>query len=492
MSFHSFAFVFLFFPLCMLGFHMVKKTGKASYAKAFLVLMSLWFYGFVSPVNLPVLLVSMAVNFGIIFLMGKASSKKPYLIAGLVLSIGTLFFFKYTGQIFVPLSISFFTFSQIAILVEAYRGTLQRAGWLDYSFYVTFFPKMIQGPIVLPKELDGAVEEVMEKPFDWEKFYCSLLLFIMGLAKKVLLADTFGGAVDFGYGNLAALSSKEAWILILAYSLQLYFDFSGYSDMAMGCAGMLGFSLPVNFLSPYKAANIVEFWKGWHMTLTRFFTQYVYIPLGGNRKGMARTCLHILIVFFISGIWHGAGITFIVWGMMHGVAYVICRLWSEVRKPRAQGHDGQASRVAESEEVRFGKFAGKILRGIGVFVTFLYVNIAWVFFRAPSLSDAASVLKKAFTFGTGKIGKNFAQCFQLDEFWYVIKVLGLDSLSFAHLILMFFMLAIALLLVFFGKPAHILCEKIKPGLFVTVVAAVLFVWCVVSLGQVSSFLYVNF
>lgn len=469
MSFHSFAFVFLFFPLCMLGFHMVKKTGKASYAKAFLVLMSLWFYGFVSPVNLPVLLVSMVVNFGIVFLMKKAEAKKPYLIAGLLLSVGTLFFFKYTGRLFVPLSISFFTFSQIAFLVENYRGTLQKSEWLDYGFYVTFFPKMIQGPIVLPKELEGAVEEVLEQPFDWEKFYRSLLLFIMGLAKKVLLADTLGAAVAFGYGNPAALSSKEAWVLILAYTLQLYFDFSGYSDMAMGCAGMLGFSLPVNFSSPYKAANIIEFWKGWHMTLTRFFTQYVYIPLGGNRKGLARTCLNILFVFFISGIWHGAGVTFIVWGLMHGVAYVVCRLFDKAKKP-----------------------TGKILRVCGVLLTFLYVNIAWVFFRAPSVSDAVSVLKKAFTFSAGKIGKNFAQCFQLDEFWYVIKVLGMDSLPFAHLILLFFMLAIALLLVFWGKPAHVICEKIKPGFFVTVIAAVLFVWCVVSLGQVSSFLYVNF
>ena len=477
MSFHSFAFVFLFFPLCMLGFYMVKKTGKASYVKAFLVLMSLWFYGFVSPVNLPVLLVSMAVNFGVIFLMQRADAKKPYLLAGLVLNIGALFFFKYTGQAFVPLSISFFTFSQIAALAEVYKGSVRRAGWLDYSLYVTFFPKMIQGPIMLPEELDGAVEEAMEKSFDWERFYRNLLLFILGLAKKVLLADTFGAAVEFGYGNVAGLSSKEAWVLILAYTLQLYFDFSGYSDMAMGCAGMLGFTLPVNFLSPYKAANIVEFWKGWHRTLTRFFTRYLYIPLGGNRKGLFRTCLHILIVFLVSGIWHGAGITFIVWGLMHGVAYVVCRLLKQIGKKTGK---------------TTGKTAGKLLRPVGVAITFLYVNIAWVFFRAPSVSEAVTVLKKAFTFGAGKIGKNFAQCFWLDEFWYVIKVLGLDSLSFAHLILMFFMLAFALLVVFFARPAHELCERIKPGFWVTVVAAVLFVWCVVSLGEVSSFLYVNF
>ena len=473
MLFNSYAFVFLFFPLCMLGFYMVKKTGKAAYAKAFLVLMSLWFYAFVSPVNLPVLLVSMAVNFGVIYLMQKSEKKKLLLIVGLVLLIGTLFFFKYTGQTFAPLAISFFTFSQIAFLMETYRGGLKRTGLLDYSFYITFFPKMVQGPIALPQEMEGQTQEVLKKPFDWELFYRSLCLFVLGLSKKVLLADTLGSAVNHGYENLAVLNTKDAWVVILAYTLQLYFDFSGYSDMAMGTAGMLGFSLPVNFASPYKAANILEFWKGWHISLTRFFTKYLYIPLGGNRKGAARTYLNVLIVFLISGIWHGAGITFIIWGMMHGVLYVITRWIQDKKTGKALKPDGAK-------------------RGLSIAATFLYVNVAWVFFRAPSVGEALTLLKKAVVFSGGRMNKNLADCFNMDEFWYVIKVLGIDSWQYAHYILMVVILVVALVIVFFTKPAVQISSKIKPGVIATAVMAVLFVWCVVTFSQVSSFLYVNF
>ncbi len=480
MLFNSYAFVFLFFPLCMLGFHMIKKAGKAAYVKAFLVLMSLWFYAFVSPVNLPVLLISMAVNFGVIYGMQKVKEKKPVLVLGLIASIGTLFFFKYTGQTFVPLAISFFTFSQIAFMMEVYRGNLNKTGLLDYCFYITFFPKMVQGPIVLPQELEGQAEEAVDRTFDWEGFYRSLCLFVLGLSKKVLLADTLGSAVNYGYENLSTLHTKEAWVVILAYTLQLYFDFSGYSDMAMGTAGMLGFSLPVNFASPYKAANIVEFWKGWHISLTRFFTKYLYIPLGGNRKGKARTYVNMLLVFLISGIWHGAGITFIIWGLMHGVLYVITKWIQDVRKTKeAQLHSSNP-------------LFGGIKKGISVIATFLYVNVAWVFFRAPSVEDAITLLKKAVNFTDGRVSKNLAECFNLDEFWYVIKVLGIDSWQHAHYILMIVILVVALVIVFFAKPALHISRKLKPGLMITMVFAVLFVWCVVTFSQVSSFLYVNF
>lgn len=474
MLFNSYVFVFLFFPLCMIGFYMIKRMRKAAYAKAFLVLMSLWFYAFVSPANLPVLLVSMAVSYGILYWMQHTEKKKRPLSAGLVISLGALFFFKYTGSAFVPLAISFFTFSQIAFLMEVYRGNLKKTQVLDYSFYITFFPKLIQGPIALPQEMEGQVEEVLEKPFDWELLYRSLCLFVLGLSKKVLLADTFGSAANHGYENLSALNTGDAWVVILSYTLQLYFDFSGYSDMAMGVAGMLGFSLPVNFQSPYKAANILEFWKGWHISLTHFFTKYLYIPLGGNRKGQARTYVNVLLVFLVSGIWHGAGITFMIWGMLHGVLYVITR-WMQERK---KGETGK-------------RFSG-IRHVFCVAATFLYVNIAWVFFRAPSVSDAVTLLQKATAFSFGRMNKNLAGSFNLEEFWYVIKVLGIDSWQYAHYILMVVILLAALLIVFFGETAVQISARIKPGLITTAVMAVLFVWCVVTFAQVSSFLYVNF
>lgn len=471
MLFNSYAFVFLFFPLCLLGFYMAKKLEKAVYMKAFLIVMSLWFLGFSKPANIPVLLISMVVNYVIYKQMKKGQRKKVILAAGIFLNLLALFCFKYTGMTFVPLGVSFYTFTQIAFLMETYRGNLSHMSVWDYGVYITFFPKMIQGPIALPDEINGQIRRILLTSYDWEKGYRSFALFIMGLSKKVLLADTLGKAVEYGYGSLAALSTGDAWILMLSYTLQLYFDFSGYCDMAMGAAGMLGFSLPINFNSPYKAANILEFWKSWHMTLTRFFTKYLYIPLGGNRKGRLRTYVNTFLVFLVSGIWHGAGITFVIWGVLHGILYVITRWRQDVTGVREKG---------------------KIKHALSVLCTFFYVNIAWIFFRAPSVQDALLVLKKLISFDIERINRDFAGCFQLDEFWYVIKVLGLDRFSYAHYILMVLMLVVSLLIVFFAKTAVQVSGEMKPSVKNTVILSVLLVWCVLSFSNVSSFLYVNF
>jgi len=243
---------------------------------------------------------------------------------------------------------------------------------------------------------------------------------------------------------------------------------------------MMGFSLPINFDSPYKANNILEFWKRWHMTLTRFFTKYLYIPLGGNRKGEVRTYLNMLIIFFVSGIWHGAGLTFILWGMLHGILYVVTK-WLKSRR-------GDAKQAQQSDAKFFGT-AGHVL---SVACTFLYVNIAWIFFRASTLQEALSVLKKMFSFEFRKINLNFAKCFELDEFWYVMKVLKMDRFDWAHYVLMVLLLLVALAIVFFGKTAPKISEKIKPTVLSSCVLAVLLVWCILSFSNVSSFIYVNF
>lgn len=484
MLFNSYSFVFLFFPLCIMGFYICRKigekTGKDWLPKAFLLLFSLWFYGFSGPENLPALLLSMAVNYGIYLLMGRAGQKKPLLAAGLILNVGALFCFKYTGFSYAPPAVSFFTFSQIAFLMECYRGTLGKVSALDYSVYVTFFPKLMEGPIALPDEMLSQIRKITDKKFDWEKMFRGFSLFTLGLAKKALIADTLGKAADFGYANPASLNSGDALIVMLSYTLQLYFDFSGYCDMAMGAAECLGFELPLNFNSPYRAGNIIEFWKGWHITLTRFFTRYFYIPLGGNRKGRARTYLNTLLVFLVSGIWHGKGLTFLVWGMMHGLLYVAARWYQERRKGRGEEHG-------------FGRGAGKkVGRALSVFATFLYVNIAWVFFRAPSVKDALALLKTVLGCNFARISRNLADCFQLDEFWYVIKVLHIDGWQYAHYILMVVMLLFALLLVFFARTAVAVSGEIKPTVVNAALLALLFVWCVVTFSEVSTFLYFNF
>ena len=264
----------------------------------------------------------------------------------------------------------------------------------------------------------------------------------------------------------------EAWIIMLSYTLQLYFDFSGYCDMAMGIARVIGFELPLNFNSPYKAANIIEFWDRWHITLTKFFTKYVYIPLGGSRKGTVRTYINCLVVFFISGLWHGTGWQFLVWGMMHGVLNVFTRMWKRYKERKG--------------------FVEIMPRFISVFLTFLYVNAAWVFFRAPSVTDAIAVFKNILAFDFGRINKNLAACFNLEEFWYVIKVLRLDGWQYAQYILMVLILAFLLILIFKAKTAAEYVKTAKPSVVNMFLMTLLFVWSVLSLSGVSSFLYFNF
>lgn len=490
MLFNSYAFVFLFFPLCLLGFYGCKKTGKALLSKAFLVLMSLWFYGFLQPANIPVLLISMTANYGIYIWMQRQEKKKLPLVTGLIGNILALFLFKYTNSPFVPLGISFFTFQQIALLMEGYRGNLMQIKPLDYCVYLTFFPKLLEGPITLPQEMLGQLKKVTEKRVDWERIFRGGSLFILGLAKKVLLADTFGRAADYGYANLSVLNAGDGMIVMLSYTMQLYFDFSGYCDMAMGIANMLGMELPLNFNSPYQASNIIEFWKGWHITLTRFFTRYLYIPLGGNKKGKGRTYLNTLLVFFVSGIWHGAGFTFIIWGLLHGALYTVTKWWQKKKQERSRGKQS----AQETQEVRKGA-AGRlcrIKRAVSVAGTFLFVNIAWIFFRAPSLKEAKAMLGTIFGFQFGRINWDLAACFNLDEFWYVIKVLRIDSWQYAHYILMAALLFTALILVFFTKTAVTLAGRIKPSVKNVLILAVLLVWCIVTFSEVTSFIYFNF
>lgn len=503
MLFHSYGFIFAFLPLTLLGYEVWKRRGERNENRRndsralFLLAVSLFFYGLGGIWHLLVLLVSMAVNYGLCLWMEKqelTGARRRLLLAGLVLDLGALCCFKYLGNgRFMPLAISFYTFTQIAFLVECYRGNLKKVDALSYGLYVTYFPKMIQGPIALPGEFlaqlqekwqkrDGAKAKDVSEQADWERIFRSLYLFILGLFKKVLIADTFGSAVDLGYGALSGLNSWDGLIVMLSYTLQLYFDFGGYCDMAMGISGLFGIELPLNFHSPYKASNILEFWKRWHMTLTGFFTRYVYIPLGGNRKGRARTYVNVLIIFFLSGIWHGTGVQFLVWGMMHGVLYVVTRAVME--SPSFGSLNGKYEKMPEPVK--------RVLHGGSVLLTFLYVNAAWVFFRATSVREAAALLKAIISLKGGRINRELAGCFNLDEFWYVIKVLRLDSWQYGHYICMAVILAAVLLLVFFGRTAVDFVKAAKPKMIHALIMAVLFVWSVLSLTGVSSFLYVNF
>lgn len=372
-------------------------------------------------------------------------------------------------HIVLPLGISFFTFQQIGFVVDTYRGEVKDCEFLTYVLFVAFFPQLIAGPIVNQSEMLGQLRGITDKKTDWEQIYRGFVLFVLGLFKKVILADTLGAGVDYGYLNLELLGRMDAVLVILSYALQLYFDFSGYCDMARGIGRMLGIEIPVNFDSPYKAANIVDFWKRWHITLNRFFTRYVYISLGGNRRGTARMYFNLLLVFFLSGLWHGAGWNFIVWGLMHGALYVVTRWWQSRRK-----------------------HSGRNMTLVSRICLFLYVSVAWVYFRAENIAQANRMLIIAATGKLRKLSQPLAECFELDEFWYVIKVLHLDGLSYSRYILMFFMLAVGICLAMFSANAAEIADKIKGKAISAVFCGAIFVWCILSFSQVSTFLYFNF
>ena len=524
MLFNSYIFIFLFFPLCMLGYYGLKNKSAVA-AKIWLIGFSLWFYGYFNIRYLCIMIFSIFINYGVYQLLirtganenaqmgnltetaAKINKKKIVLFTGVSANLLLLFYFKYFDffienintafgsslplhKILLPLGISFFTFQQISFLADTYRGELKDCNFIDYALFVSFFPQLIAGPIVTHEEMLPQFEDIGKKKFDEDRFCRGLFIFVLGMGKKVLIADTFGIAVDAGYSMTVQLGSIDAVLVMLFYTLQLYFDFSGYCDMAIGIGKMMGIEIPINFNSPYKACNIIDFWKRWHMTLSRFFTKNIYIPLGGNRKGNVRMYANLFFVFFLSGIWHGAGWNYILWGVMHGVLYCMTR-WMQLNCRKEEitvetsSESGMEKRI--SDKLAFGA-----LRTIKVFATFLYVNIAWVFFRSTSITQALALFKRMITGGIAPVNEAIYDAFNLDEFWYVMKVLHLTDFSISNYILMVLFTVVILVVTFFGKNVHELAEKWKMSWISAIVLAIVFIWCVVSLSGVSTFLYFNF
>jgi len=400
MLFNSYTFIFAFLPFSLGIFHGLRRAGLERWSILSLTLLSLVFYGWWNVVYLlllvPLMFANFAIAVGIVPRDGhRPPAAKPLLIAGLILNLAVLGYFKYAnffvdnlnsifrlnlflGRVVLPLGISFFIFQKIAFLVDAYRGKLGRLDLLDYSLFVTFFPQLIAGPIVHHSEVlpqfrrHGGVSGRM--------LTMGLTIFAIGLAKKVLLADTAAAFATPQFSSAAAgtrLDLLAAWSGALAYTAQLYFDFSGYSDMAIGAALMFGIRLPVNFASPYKATNIIEFWRRWHITLSRFLRDYLYIPLGGNRLGGMRRYVNLFTTMLLGGLWHGAGWTFVIWGGLHGFYLGVNHGWRALRTTLGW---------PPSESNRFGAFLGGT-------ITFLAVVVGWVFFRAAQFGSAVNMLK---------------------------------------------------------------------------------------------------
>ena len=388
MLFNSLGFILFFLPVVFIIYFLINKTGKYRVAIVWLILASLFFYSWWNPKYFILIISSIIFNYTVAKIIGSLSNKKTRkttLIIGIIGNIALLAYFKYADffianmntvfktnipllQLMLPLAISFFTFQQIAYLVDTYREEAKQYNILNYLLFITFFPQLIAGPIVNHKDMMPQFASSKNKKINYNNITSGLFIFIIGLTKKIAIADTFAVWANDGYQNYMNLSSVEAWITSFSYTMQLYFDFSGYCDMAIGIALLFNIKLPVNFYSPYKSRNIQDFWRTWHATLGWFLTRYLYIPLGGNRKGEILTYVNIFIIFAVSGLWHGAGWTFVIWGVLHGVVSIICRAW--------------------------GRLNVKLPFVLSWFLTFMFVNIAWVYFRAESVTQANVILKK--------------------------------------------------------------------------------------------------
>ncbi len=419
MLFNSYSFIFFFLPAALIGFYLLGTTGHSRRALTWLVFASLFFYGWWNPVYL--LLLSASIGFN--YQAGKAltqsyqirgEASRPLLTFGVAANLGLLGYFKYANffvntfnagfhtdyqlaPIILPLAISFFTFQQISYLVDTGSGKAEPHDFLHYCLYVSFFPQLIAGPIVRSSEMLNQYTRKEAFPFKQEHLAVGLTLFFTGLFKKVVLAD---GISVYATPMFQAAESGtvipffDAWLGAVAYTFQLYFDFSGYSDMAIGLARMFGFQLPLNFNSPYKANSIIDFWRRWHMTLSRFMLDYLYIPMGGNRKGKPRHYLNLLVTMLLGGLWHGAGWTFVLWGGLQGIYLAVNHMWQRWRE--GLGLQGTS----------------RVYRLIARLLTFLAIIWAWVLFRAESLQGAAEIYR-------GMLGLNG---FVLDPSW--IRKLG--------------------------------------------------------------------
>lgn len=395
MLFNSYIFIVLFLPLTLLAFFRTGRTGNIQNAIAVLVGASLIYYAWWNPAYLTLIIGSILFNYSVGTSLAK-NANKAILIVGVGVNLALLGYFKYSyffienlnflfsthiriDPVLLPLAISFFTFQQIAYLVDAYRNQAHEYNFLHYCLFVTFFPQLIAGPIVHHNEM---MPQFMKKEtfgFRQQDFAIGVALFTLGLFKKVVLADNlapFATSV-FSASSYTALSFFEAWRGALAYTFQLYFDFSGYSDMAIGIGFMFGIRLPFNFNSPYKALSIIDFWRRWHMTLSRFLKQYIYIPLGGNRRGKLRRYVNLMITMLLGGLWHGAGWTFVIWGGLHGVYLIINNAWLVLRKHFFPGFPVESV---------IWKWTARI-------VTFFAVVIGWVFFRAENYQQAMNILQ---------------------------------------------------------------------------------------------------
>lgn len=490
MLFNSYIFLLAFLPIVWCIYFGLNKYRLYRSAQAALILASFIFYGYQDWWLCLLLTASILINYILHCMLVAAgeygaSMRRVVLAAGLAVNFSLLLYFKYLNftlenlnfllgkdfplqNIILPLGISFYTFQQVSFLVDSYRGEMGRYRLLDYGLFVSFFPQLVAGPIVRHQEMIPQFGDPEKKKIQYANMTSGMEYLIFGLAKKVLLADTFARLADAGFGGIRQLNALSAVAVMLAYTLEIYFDFSGYCDMAIGLGKLFNIDIPINFQSPYKALNISDFWKRWHITLTRFLTSYLYIPLGGNRKGKWRTCLNVMVVFTLSGLWHGADWTFVLWGALHGSAMVLYRLNRER--------------------------ADRMPKWLQWAVTFAFVNFAWVFFRGETLLQPLKLFYMMFFGGGGGFTEELVGALCSKSGVYVVagRFLhgGLQTALGQMTVLGW--LGGGVLMCRLLPSTHELVRKHyrRDGYYL--ILSILLVWVVIRLADVSKFIYFNF
>ena len=473
MVFNSFEFLFLFLPLVVIGYYTLVNFGLPRASIGFLLVGSLVYYGYWNPIYLLLIGASILSNYTLARVLIKTDGRlrKTLLFLGLCLNIGLIAYFKYTDffiqtvndatgaaiplqHIALPLAISFFTFQQVAFVVDTYRGEIDDFSFTDYALFICFFPQLVAGPIVYQSEMMPQFASTQARTVNWENIYKGLVLLTIGLGKKVLIADGLSPFVQVLFDRVIDPTWDEAICATWAYALQLYFDFSGYTDMALGAGLMFNIFLPNNFNSPYRSTSVQDFWRRWHMTLSRWLRDYLYIPLGGSRKGQARTLVNVMITFLLGGLWHGAGWGFVIWGALHGTALVLQRVWKWTN-------------------IRVHALAGW-------FMTTIFVFLAWIPFRALTLDKAAGIYRGLLA----QHGFGFSRFFN-DT---------IDSMGFSQA-RMFNILAVATVLVFAAPNSIWIIRRVRVHWAVTLYSMALTIAAVVAMfnkNYVSEFIYFQF
>ena len=447
------------------------------------MVLSAFFYCYSGFEGTVLFAISIAVNLLLSIVLNRAVIyRKALLFIAVGINIGLLFYCKYFHffvtnlnkildrdfelyHIIFPLGISFFTFQQISYVIDTYRGETKQNSVLDYLMYILYFPKLLMGPIVGQDDLIPQFHDETRRNLNFDNLVKGIKMFALGLFKKVLIADTFAAAVSWGFDDPTITTSFDFLIIMFAYTFQIYFDFSGYSDMAIGVSCMLNIDLPVNFDSPYKALSISDFWKRWHISLTKFLTKYIYIPLGGSRKGKPKTCINTLVVFTVSGFWHGASWGFVLWGTLHGILMLFDKATNKKRH--------------------------YIPRFIQWVLTFLAVSVLWLLFRSESISQWIMLLKHIFSFEKLGISKELISSFIQPE---VSMLIGLPIFTiFGSQIKSIYVVAlftITLMICCFATNNY--RREYKNNAYTVIITVFLLVSCITCLSSESIFVYNNF